>query len=251
MKRGLLDRRCGRSWPSPPSSSRACRRAGLCRPVRSARFTCASIEGTLWSGACGGLIFERTAARGSQLGPCTRCGLVARAGSPPTSRSTAAPRTPAATWSSASRGTLTAASRARRPAARSAALPGVPPQLHGDAHVGPGARGNLQRHHHAAAGTHRGAQPRGSRRHTSRRSAATSSASPAASGEPVGQVRDLGGPLSVEGHAAPDARRAASMCRRSWRRPDAAPELTNNIRSSARPMLPAGASSRCPAASSR
>ena len=110
-------------------------------------------------------------------------------------------------------------------------LPGLPPQLHGQAHL------DLR-----AACCSRAARSRSSRARIEahdledRAGHVTPLGSyavsfPGGDGEPVGQIRDLGGPLSVRGHAAAHRARAASTCRALVAtRPEAAPELINNLR---------------------
>ena len=165
-------------------------------PARGAQWSCASIEGSLWSGSCGGL-----AVSGTSLGDLNwdlhplqlAIGRLA-------AHVTLAhgPADAVADLELAFGGWVTARHVVANLPLDSALLPSVPPNLHGRAHVEL-ALAQLQH------GIVRQLQGRIEARNLEERSGNNTALGsyavsfPGGSGEPVGTLRDLEGPLALEG----------------------------------------------------
>ena len=193
----------------------------------NAALSCASIEGTLWSGACGGLLVERM-----PLGDLTwdlepLKLLRARLGARVTLMRGAAHASGEVELSLS--GHLTARAVQADLPIDPQLFPGLPPQLHGDAHVELAhaevvrgiimqLAGKIEVHNledRAGAVTPLGSYV---------------VSFPEGGGEPLGQVHDLGGPLSVEGTLRLTRQGGFDVQTLVASRPEAAPELANSIR---------------------
>jgi hypothetical protein len=193
----------------------------------NAALSCASIEGTLWSGACGGLVVQRM-----PLGDLTwelqplkllRARLAARV---TLNRGAAHAR---GEVELALSGRLTAHAVQADLPLDPQLLPGLPPQLRGDAHV-------ELAHAEVARGVIMQLAGKIEVHNLEDRAGAVTPLGsyvvsfPAGGGEPVGQVHDLGGPLSVEGTLRLTREGGFEVQTLVASRPEAAPELTNSIR---------------------
>jgi Type II secretion system (T2SS), protein N len=192
-----------------------------------APFACTTLEGTLWSGTCGGLILQgRPYGELSwELQPLKL--LRARVGAHLTLSAPAAQATADAEFGLG--GTLTARNVRAELTLDPKLLPGVPPQLHGQAHLDlplvllkGGAltqlKGTIEAHDLEDRAGH--VTPLGS----------YAVSFPGGDGEPVGQIKDLGGPLSLQGTLRFPRQGGYDLEGFVATRPEAAPELINNLR---------------------
>jgi hypothetical protein len=193
----------------------------------NAALSCTGIEGTLWSGACGGLIVQRL-----PLGDLTwelqplkllRAQLAARV----TLTRGAAHATGEVELGLSGR--LTARAVQADLPLDPQLFPGLPPQLHGDAHV------ELARAEIARGIITQLAGKIEVHNLEDRAGAVTPLGSyvvnfPAGASEPVGQLHDLGGPLSLEGTLRLTPQGGFEVQTLVASRPEAAPELANSIR---------------------
>jgi hypothetical protein len=193
----------------------------------NAPFSCASIEGTLWSGACSGLTVQRMPLGDLswELQPAKL--LRARLGARVTLNRGAAHANGDVELGLS--GALTAHAVQADLPLDPQLFPGLPPQLHGEAHL-----------ELAKAEIVRGVimQLAGKielHNLEDRAGAVTSLGSyvvsfPEGGGEPVGQVHDLGGPLSVEGTLRLTRQGGFDVQTLVASRPQADPGLANSIR---------------------
>jgi general secretion pathway protein N len=193
----------------------------------NAPFTCASIEGSLWSGACEGLIFQRMALGdlGWEFAPLQL--LRGRLGAHVTLTHEAA-RASGDVEVGLS-GKLTVRDVLADLPLDPRVLPAVPPQMHGDVHAdlsllelkGPvitQLKGTLEARnledrsgHPTALGSYVVTFPGGE-------------------GEPLGQLRDTGGPLSVSGTLRLTRSGGFDVQALVAPRADAPPELASNLK---------------------
>jgi general secretion pathway protein N len=192
-----------------------------------APFACAALEGTLWSGTCSGLMLQgRPFGEFSwELRPLTL--LRGRLGAHLT---LSAPAVQAAADADVGLGgTVTARNVRADLTLDPKLLPGMPPQLHGQAHldlslvrVKGGAltelKGTIEAHDlEDRAGS---VTPLGS----------YAVRFAGGDGEPVGQIRDLGGPLSLQGTLRLPRQGGYDLEGTVATRPEASPELISNLR---------------------
>lgn len=192
-----------------------------------AQFTCASIEGSLWSGACGGLVAQQMPLGDLawELHPLKLLGA---------SLAAHVALTRAAMHASADvelglGGRLTARNLQAELPLDAQTIPGFPPQIAGNAHVdlalaqfAGGAvkelKGTIEAHDlQDRAGQ---VTPLGSYRITF----------PGGEGDPTGQIQDLDGPLSVTGTVRLTAGGGYEIEGLVAARPGASAELVNNMR---------------------
>ncbi len=196
-------------------------------PARGVQWSCASIEGSLWSGGCAGLTVSGTPLGDLswELHPLRL--VVGRAAAHLTLGH--GPANATADVEIGLGGGLTARNVVADLPLDSALLPAVPPNLHGRAH-GELALVQMQR------GVIRQLQGRIEVRNLEERSGndtalgSYSVSFPGGSGDPVGTLRDLEGPLALEGTLrltpAPGFELEGVIAARS----SAPPELVNNLR---------------------
>ncbi len=192
-----------------------------------APFACAGIEGSLWSGACEGLVFQRMPLGDLtwELAPLRL--LLGRLAAHVTLNREAA-RASADVEVGLS-GRLTVRGLLADLPLDPKVLPALPPQMHGDVHADlallelKGAvimqlKGTLEARNLEDRSGH--VTPLGSYLVTF----------PGGAGEPVGQVRDTGGPLSVSGTLRLTQAGGFDVQALVAPRADAPPELVNNLR---------------------
>jgi hypothetical protein len=192
-----------------------------------APFACAALEGTLWSGTCSGLILQgRPIGELSwELQPLKL--LRGRLGA---HLSLSAPAVQAVADAELGLGGTVTARHVRADVTLDPKLlPGMPPQLHGQAHLDlplvllkGGAltqlEGTIEAHDlEDRAGN---VTPLGS----------YAVRFPGGAGEPVGQIRDLGGPLSLQGTLRFPREGGYDLQGTVATRPEASPELISNLR---------------------
>jgi hypothetical protein len=196
-------------------------------PARGAQWSCASIEGSLWSGGCAGLTLSGTALGDLSWDLHPLRLLLGRAAAHLTIGH--GPAEAAADVEAGFGGWVTARNVVADLPLDSALLPAVPPNLHGRAHCEL-ALVQLQR------GIIRQLQGRIEARNLEERSGNNTALGsyavsfPGGSGEPVGTLRDLEGPLALEGTLrltpAPGFELEGFIAARSG----APPELVNSLR---------------------
>ena len=192
-----------------------------------APFSCAGIEGSLWSGACEGLVLQRMPLGDLtwELAPLRL--LLGRLAAHVTLNREAA-RASADVEVGLS-GRLTVRGLLADLPLDPKILPALPPQMHGDVHAdlallelkGPlitQLQGTLEARNLEDRSGH--VTPLGSYLVTF----------PGGTGEPIGQVRDTGGPLSVSGTLRLTPAGGFDVQALVAPRPDAPPELVNNLR---------------------
>jgi hypothetical protein len=193
-----------------------------------APFSCTSIEGSLWSGACDGLIVQRMALGDVswELQPLKF--LLARLGAHVSMNRGSAHGS--ADVEVGFSGAVTARNLLADFALDPQLLPQLPPQLRGDAHadlkvlqasregVLKQLQGTIEAHNLVDHAGH--VTPLGS----------YVISFPGGAGEPVGQLRDLGGPLSVAGTLRLTSQGGFDVQALVAARPEATPELANNIK---------------------
>jgi hypothetical protein len=192
-----------------------------------ALFSCTAVEGSLSSGSCDGLIFQRMPLGDVtwELAPLKL--LLARLAAHVTLNREAAHAS--ADVEVGLSGRLTARNVLADLPLDPKLLPGLPPKISGDAHAelallqlnGPAItqlQGKIEAHNLEDRSGH--VTPLGSYVINF----------PGGAGAPVGQVRDLGGPLSVEGTLKLTGGGGFDMQALVAARPEATPELTNNIK---------------------
>jgi len=196
-------------------------------PARGAQWSCASIEGSLWSGGCAGLTLSGTALGDLSWDLHPLRLLLGRAAAHLTIGH--GPAEAAADVEAGFGGWVRARNVVADLPLDSALLPAVPPNLHGRAHCEL-ALVQLQR------GIIRQLQGRIEARNLEERSGNNTALGsyavsfPGGSGEPVGTLRDLEGPLALEGTLrltpAPGFELEGFIAARSG----APPELVNSLR---------------------
>jgi hypothetical protein len=196
-------------------------------PARGAQWSCASIEGSLWSGGCAGLTLSGTALGDLSWDLHPLRLLLGRAGAHLIIGH--GPAEAAADVEASFGGWVTARNVVADLPLDSALLPAVPANLHGRAHCEL-ALVQLQR------GVIRQLQGRIEARNLEERSGNNTALGsyavsfPGGSGDPVGALRDLEGPLALEGTLrltpAPGFELEGFIAARSG----APPELVNSLR---------------------
>jgi general secretion pathway protein N len=189
-------------------------------------FACAGIEGTLWSGACSALSIQQQPVGDLtwELHPLKLFTATLAAGVTLSNAAARASGELELTWHG-----LTARDFKAQLPLDPKLLPGLPPQLRGDAQLDLAlaritrgviteVKGKLEAHNLEDRAGH--VTPLGSYVITF----------PGGQGEPVGQVRDLGGPLSVEGTVKLTREGGYDVECLVAARPEASPELAGNLR---------------------
>ncbi|HUL18060.1 MAG TPA: type II secretion system protein N [Steroidobacteraceae bacterium] len=192
-----------------------------------APFACAALEGSLWSGTCSGLSVQgRPVGELSwELRPLTL--LRGRLGAHVTLSAPAAQA--AADAEVGLGGTLSARNLRADLTLDPALLPGVPPQLHGQAHLDLPLlllKGGALRQLKGTVEAHDLEERSGN----VTRLGSYAVSFPGGDGEPVGQIKDLGGPLSLQGTLRFPREGGYDLQGSVATRPEASPELISNLR---------------------